>query len=166
MTVSRSELFTTLRSDSAGNASGSSKLIVTVAANFPWLSKVAASWERVMWHKCHFTWRPFVGTTSDGSVAYGPDYSFKGTTDRAFVTSLSPVADHPLYLSTEGRSLVIPTAMLQSRKWYLTTSSTVTDVAESAPFNLAINAKGGPATKDLGELWIHYTLTLSGPTKA
>lgn len=165
MTVSRSELLQSFTSNDRGLIESSLEMIVT-GANFPWLGKVASSWERVAWHKCHLTWRPFVGTTANGSVAYGPDYSFKGSGDRAFVTALSPVADHPVYLCTEGRPLVVPQHMLQSRKWYLTTKSTVSDVAESAPFKLAFNASGVSKTALIGELWVHYTVTLSGPCKA
>lgn len=168
MRVSRDELLTVVTAGSSGDAS------LTILADpvrskddFPWLSGIASSWERVVWHKLELSWRSAVGTTTDGMVAYGLDWnspsSSKTSPKREEIVALTPVHDHPIWQSTDGRPLVGPANMLRSRNQYIMGS---TDSNDAAPCSIMVNVSGGPANKKVGELWVRYDLTMSGPRKA
>lgn len=170
MRVSRDELCVSVTTpDVSGNVSGCIPLNpVKAASNFPWLGGLASSWERVVWHSLQISWRPAVGTTTDGIMCYGVDWEPKPgsySVSRSAVTSLSPVKDHPVWQATDTQPWRGPTGMLQSRRHYLLTA---TDLDDACPGSLLYSVKGAPKTKDnfLGELWIRYDLTFIGPRQA
>lgn len=172
--VARDELLATVRTGSTGDAAGSVSVTIPIvpipsstdASAFPWLSGIAASYERIVWNSLSFSWRSAVGTTTDGLVCYGvnwesPTKAAKPT--RAEVTSLMPVKDHPLWKSTDESPLHCPKGYLQSRRHYVMRS---TDLDDSSPGSFQLSVINGPSGKDVGEVWISYDVTLLGPRKA
>lgn len=131
-----------------------------------WLSGVAKAFERIRWHSATIIWRPAVGTTTNGMVAYGADWTCSTTapTDRAAVLALTPVNDHPIWQSAEVRPLVLPVQRLQSRAWYVLGGS---DSFDKAPCSVFFALSSSNLTKDslAGELWIAYDVVLSGTRK-
>lgn len=167
MRVSRGELCKVLTTGDKGDASTVIPLDpLRSKENFPWLAGLAASWDRIQWHRLSLSWRSSVGTTSDGSVAYGPDFNSppSGTKiTRKDVVSLQPCHDHPVWQSTDSRKLAIPVGMLRSRNQFVMGAS---DLNDATPCSVVIYVQGAAATKVVGELWIDYDVTFSGPRKA
>jgi len=132
---------------------------------FSWLAGLATSWERIVWNRLAFSWRSAVGTTTDGLVAYGVDWEANTTvpTNRGQVAALYPVADHPVWQSTQNVPLVLPVAMLQSRRHYLLNEG---DLADRCPGTLKIGVQGAPGAKVVGEIWVEYDVVMLGPKKA
>nr|QQO81430.1 capsid protein precursor [Soybean thrips permutotetra-like virus 3] len=166
MRVSREELMFTVTTDSKGWY-GASVPINPLSAKdqFSWLAGLASSWERIVWNSLSFHWRSAVGTTADGSVAYGVDWESNNSMpkDRTVVTSLSPVADHPVWQTTQGKPMVCPKRLLQSRLQYLLTQG---DVADRGPGVFKVMVQGAAASKMIGEFWISYDVSMYGPRKA
>lgn len=167
MRVSRDELFLSVVSSEVGDV----KLCVPLnpAAskdNFPWLSGLSTSWERIVWHKLQFSWRPALGTTADGIITYAITWEPKLKTfapDRSYVTSQTPVKDHAVWQATDTAPLIARVALLQSRKHYIMSSGSLED---AAPGSLVLNVKGVANNKFLGELWARYDVSMLGPKPA
>lgn len=168
MRVARNELLATVSTGDTGNAS-LTLLVDPVRSkdNFGWLSGLASSWERIVWHSLRISWRSNVGTMTDGSVAYGFDFNSpnnsKTAPSRAEVVSFTPVADHPVWQSTDARTLACPGGMLRSRAQFIMGAA---DNNDAAPCSICLNVNGGPRSKTVGEIWIRYDVTMSGPRKA
>lgn len=167
MRVSRDELFLSVVSSEVGDVKLSVPLNPAVSKDsFPWLSGLATSWERIVWHKLQFSWRPALGTTADGIVAYAVTWEPKDkkfAPDRSYVTSQTPVKDHAVWQATDTAPYIAKVSLLQSRKHYLLSSSSLED---AAPGSLVINVKGVANNKFLGELWARYDVSMMGPKPA
>lgn len=153
--VSRREFLSDLKVDA--NKTDASFVSSLDVRSFPWLKKIAGAFEQVIWHKAKIIYRPAVGTTTDGLVTYGVDWSFSkpsGIT-KTFVQSLTPFMDHAVWQSPGD--LVLPAARLQSRKSY------VMDKNEIPGFLVAwLSVTSNAASKTYGELYIEYDVTLMG----
>lgn len=172
MRVSRDELLITLGTSDKGSVSTVVPLNPTLPDKsgnpfFSWLSGLAASYERIVWHKLEVSWRPAVGTTESGIICYAVDWDPKDTgaaVTRPMVTSLTPVKDHPIWQATDSMPYRAPVGFLQSRKHYVMRA---TEIADTCPGSLLVSLENGPASKSLvGELWIRYDVTLIGPRSA
>lgn len=167
MRVSRDELCAVLTTGDGGNVTTVVPINPTKSRdNFPWLSGLSTSWERVVWHKLNFSWRPAVGTTTDGTVCYGVDWEPKDSKyapTRAAIVSLTPVKDHPVWQATDRDPFVGTVNLLQSRRHYLLTGG---DLEDSCPGSLLITVQGAPSKKMVGELWVHYDVSFLGPRKS
>lgn len=135
--------------------SGSKALKV---ADFPWLKKIAAAYDRVKWHRCILTWRPAVGTTTGGQIIFGPDWDSNSTTTTVeAISCLTPVYESPLW---QGGSLTLPPGRLMTRKEYQVRGDTKTADADLSPAYIVYNVGGKDG--DAGHLWIEYEVTLFG----
>lgn len=168
MRVSRDELLASVTTGDTGDATLTIMLDpVRSASYFPWLSGIATSWERVQWHSLELSWRSAVGTTTDGLVTYSFDWNSptNSTTapDRKTVTSNTPVADHPVWQTSDRAALRAPASQLKSRHQFIMGS---TDANDASPCSVILNVSGAPKKKNVGELWIRYDVTMAGPRKA
>lgn len=163
MRVSRDELCASVTTGNAGDLADKYDLNPVV---FSWLKGIAASWDRVVWHSVQLSWRPAVGTTTDGIICYGfdwdPSTASKPKT-RAAVVSLTPVKDHAIWQATDKSPLVVRGGQLQSRRFYMLRSA---DLGDRMPAAVLLYVSGAPASKMVGELWIRYDVTFSGPREA
>lgn len=152
--VSRTELLVELNGST-------SKAIDMSLGNFTWLKMLATAFDRVTWHSAELMWKPAVGTTTDGLVAYGVDWnsSPKSNWVRKDILALTPIADHPVWQTTECEPLVLPSQKLMSRKEYFIQSSNKT---ETQPGTILIACTGTDQAKVHGELWIRYDVSLFG----
>lgn len=162
MRISRDELCRAVTTGTTGDVAVSIKLLPSSEC-LAWLSSLAGAWDRIVWHSIRVSWRAAVGTTTDGMVAYGLHWNPSRATaapTRAQVTACCPVKDHPIWQSTDSAPLVASAGSLQSRPFY---TLRATDIAETTPCTIYLNVMGGPASKQVGEVWIHYDVTLTGP---
>lgn len=176
VTIARSEYLTEVKTSDQGKASGDFILDVM---NFPWLSNIAKAFERIRWNSAVIEYRPAVGTTSDGLFCLGFDWGDKSaaalerqengflgfykTVERSAVLACTPANDTQVWNKTR---MNIPAGRLQSRQWYEIPASTTTSVAvyDRAPGSVVYSASSGNS-KVVGELWIHYSVRLSGTRK-
>lgn len=161
--ASRCELFTPLKSESSKTESTGATPVYPTSDCMPWLHKLAAAFERVEWLSATLHWKPFVGTSASGSVAFGIDWNSNADTviKREKVLATTPVYESPVWQSGQ---LVLPTSMLMSRKQYMISA---TDLVDRQPGTLVwslIGLDSAAAVKAIGELWIVYRVRLSGTT--
>lgn len=121
------------------------------------LDSVAAVFEQYRWDSLSFRLKPTVGANTDGSafvgLSYEPDHTPTSKTD---IASCSPSDSFPV---SRERTIVAPVRLLMHSPWLATTSNSGEGNEKesiSGYFNVA-------SDKAL-DLWIHYTVTLSGPT--
>lgn len=155
MTLTKDEIAISVKADGQGKASG---YIDLVPKSFPLLNNVYKAFERVKWERLHFYWRPAVGTTEGGLLTYGIDWDWSDpVSDRVKVASYTPSCSHAIW-SDRSPAMIVPASKLQSRAWY---TPSVGDNVDKGPGRLVYSAVG-PANKDLGEIWVSYTLLLAG----
>lgn len=173
--VTREELFESIviPKDAAGASKDflSSYLIAPITTSnepkLPFLANLARVYTRYRWENLSFSWRPGVGTTTDGSVTYGVKLMdgdvTKNPSSRVAISALYPVNDHPIW---QGSSLPVAKPLLQSRLWYATYGSI--DTVEQAPGTLQVGISHDSlaADKYVGEFWIKYTVTFDGTRPA
>lgn len=134
-----------------------------VPSNLAFLKTFIAVFERIKWHKCHIYWKPAVGTTYGGLVAYAIDWDSSGNTslNRSQVCAYTPNASHAIWQDSQRTPLVLPAAKLMSRQWY---TPDVGEIVDKQPGRVMIAASGTSSNSEqvLGELWAQYTVTLAG----
>lgn len=127
-------------------------------ADFPWLKKLAAAYDRVRWHGCKLIWRPAVGTAVGGQIIFGPDWdSNSSATTVEAISCYTPVYESPLW---QGGELVLPPSRLMTRTEYFIRGDSKTPDADLSPAYIVYNLGGNAG--DAGHLWIEYDVTLFG----
>lgn len=135
-------------------------------AQMPWLATLAKSFQRWRCTKARIQWQPFVGTTRDGSLAMGIDWTNDLTTSAKVgqIVSLTPSLQTPLW---ESAQLVLPKAKLMSRRWY--------DICEDGAWSVdkfvatlaaIVQVPVEQAEREVGALWIDYVVELEGARSA
>lgn len=128
----------------------------------PWLNTITQGFERIVWHRATITYRPAVGTTKDGLVKFGADWTSTRQDSAAtseYITACTPFVSGPVW---QCLTVNLPASQLQSRKQYILTSS---DKSDQSPCTiLCMSTPKGTTT--MGELWVTYDVTLSGTRKA
>lgn len=155
--VSRCEL---LASISANPTSGTVDMVPTSSA-MPWLHKLSSAFDRIEWITATLHWKPFVGTTTGGSVAFGVDWNSNtgSTPTRAQVQASTPVYESPVW---QSGSINLPKRYLMTRAVYLLEASSKCDKMPGT-FIWAV-AGAASSNSALGEVWITYKVRLSGTT--
>lgn len=159
------------RKEFIATLTGSQKSFVSTlsVAAFPWLKKLGAAFDRVIWHSMKIIWKPAVGTTTDGMVCYGVDWASdpkKGPSDytRQAALNYTPVADHPVWQSNES-GLVLPVSKLMTRKEYYvfidSSRDSPPDNFDLAP-GILVAIVDSSLSKTFGEVWIEYDASLFG----
>lgn len=155
--LSKMELVEAVKATKAtGMGNGSFKLIVTA---LPFLKSIGGSFERIKWLKCRVMYKPLVGTVRDGGVTIGIDWNFKDPqSTRSKIACYTPTQSGPVF---KDFSLNLPANKLQSRLWFLTTA----EGFDGGP-GIVVYAVEGCTSKDadvtVGEIWVDYTVVLSG----
>lgn len=171
ITIVRSELFQSVASD-ATKETNIGTAIQPGASVMKFLGKLTDCYTRLRWNSMTFEWRPAVGTSTNGILTYGvrlmDDRGTVQPKSRAEVSGLYPVCDHPVW---QKSNLPVAKSLLMSRNWYATPTSssgaappgTAADPVDLAPGSLLIGVSAvSPAAPLVGELWIHYSVTLDG----
>lgn len=139
-----------------------SDYIDMIPSNLSLLSKFTM-FDRVKWNKFHLFYKPGVGSTFNGFVSYGVLWAFNETSaTRSQISALTPNRSHALWFDGETTPLVCPVSKLQTRPWYTPTDAN--DAVERAPGRILITTScpDAKATAVVGELWVDYSVTLTG----
>lgn len=133
-----------------------------------WLKGIAGNFDRYRWISVDIEYKPAVGTTANGLIAFGPDWD-GGATETTYVRedvlAATPVCEVPVW---QPAKLALPASKLQTRKEYrLRVQKNWDDVTQfdCFPCFLMVACTG---TKDtsVGELWVHYNVEMFGTRKA
>lgn len=164
--LSRDEFLYTVSTVPQRGESFQSKLLRPSADLMPFLYRLSACYQRIRWRALSITWRPAVGTNTNGIVTYGIAYNNQSLSDRHGITSLTPVNDHAVWQSGQNCPLVVPNNMLMSRLWYELNKQTgaSTDAYDQAvgTFYSAVTHDAHPVEQVRGEFWIRYTVEMEG----
>lgn len=155
--ITKLELCETIKVD-ASKPSAAGKCSLQVA-DFPFLKTLSASFERIKWHHCRVMYKPAASMVTPGLLTMGVDWSWSNVADvRKKIAAYTPTATTPVWKEV---SMTLPSQRLQSRIWYSTRES---DTIDSGPgiIAFAVESPGGASGVTIGELWIEYTVTLSG----
>lgn len=128
----------------------------------PWLNTICQGFEKIVWHRATISYRPAVGTTKDGLIKFGVDWSSPANASAAtsaYITACTPFLSGPVW---QAMTMALPAAQLQSRRQYVITSSDKVDASPGSLLAMSTVA----STDVVGEFWITYDVTLSGTRKA
>lgn len=120
---------------------------------------MAGLYERVAWKQLRFSWRPFVGVTTSGAIAYAFSFGSKAPESRSDVLAHSPVADHQLYVRG---SLTVPPSRIMAQKFCVLDAKP--EDVDSSPGSFVVSAMHESSTnvQVLGEFWCTYQVHFSG----
>lgn len=127
--------------------------------------KQFSMFDKVKWNKLHVFYKPGVGSTFNGMISYGVlwDWVKLAPGSRDDISSLTPNATHSLWMDGSDKPLVCPPSKLQAKPWY--TPADTKDDVEKGPGVLLV-AVSMPDKKEadftVGELWVDYSVTLTG----
>lgn len=159
VTLSRVELLTSVELP-ANKGEGAAAVELLPSANvMSWLYKISVAFDRIVWMRARVTWKPCVGTTTNGSLVYGVDWnSNKSGPTRESVQALTPNVENAVW---QAATLVLPQDRLMTRRYYNLNSASKED---RQPGTLSYHVKGAAqaTAQPLGDLWIEYTVRLSG----
>lgn len=153
-----------VKADAAAGLSGSFNL---VPSSFSFLSTISKSFERSVWHKVHFYWKPLVGGLVGGLVTMGVDWDWKGSQpDRTQISAYTPNSTVAVREDCQTCPLALPPAKLQSRKYYFHNSDG--DWVDRGPAKIWIagSVQSDQASKEIGEIWAEYDITMLGTCPA
>lgn len=162
--LQRDELLLQVVTTANKNESVFSKPLTPSSGLMPFLFQISSCYQRIRWLKCHVTWRPGVGTSTNGIITYGFQFNDGAApSSRADVTNLTPVNDHAVWQSGSSTPLVVPSDMLMSRKWYVL-NSTSADAYDKAlgSFCCGVSHDSKATTSTLGEFWVSYSVEMEG----
>lgn len=161
--VTRTELVGSVIQASSGDGTGSINMFPDASA-FAWLHKVRSAFDRIEWMSATLHWKPFVGTNTSGSIAYGVDWNSSVVSlTRAKVQATTPVYESPVWQSGQ---LALPARYLMSRKVYLLEAENTVD-KQPGTIIWALAGTGNPPSTGritFGEIWCTYKVRLSGTT--
>lgn len=167
ITITRDELLVTVATTTGKTESLFSKLLKPGPDLMPFLFRLGACYQRIRWRSFAVTWRPAVGTNTNGIITYGVAYNNQKILDRMGVTSLTPVNDHAVWQSGRPTPLVVPQNMLMTRAWY-ELNGTGTDPFDQAigTFYCSFTHDKSDASASRGEFWVRYTVEMEGTNNA
>lgn len=167
ITISRDELLVTVATTAGKTESLFKKLLKPGPDLMPFLFRLGACYQRIRWKAFAVTWRPSVGTNTNGIVTYGVAYNNQDIKDRMGVTSLTPVNDHAVWQSGRATPLVVPQSMLMTRAWY-ELNGTDTDPFDQAigTFYCSFTHDNAALPSSRGEFWVRYTVEMEGTNNA
>lgn len=159
--LSRSEFVSTISIPSgARSVTGHIDLLPD---SFPFLKSVFRSFDQYRFEKLQVYYKPVVGTTTGGAVAFGMDWDWASTDVlRVNISSFTPNCSTAAWQDTESRPLILPLSRLQTRAWYMPRA---TEYVDKGPGKIHF-AADGPASTTLGELWVRYQVVMAGTNPA
>lgn len=155
--VSRTELLCLI--EHKGSVTSGKESLTPDSNTMPWLAKLVVAFDRIEWLSASLCWKPFVGTQTSGSIAFGVDWNsaVSDSITRGKVQSCTPVYETPVW---QSGNLTLPRKMLMSRKFYSLGTGEPTDKQPG----VLVWALAGTTASQLGEIWITYKVRLSGTT--
>lgn len=158
LTITKSELCDTITLKK-GVTTAYGAVEIRTGGDLPWLKVMASSFERARWTVLRVTYRPGCAMTQAGRFAMGFDWDWSNTaTTRAKIAGYQPNAGSAVYETT---SMSVPINRGPSR-WF---ADAAADYVNKGPGKVvwAVDSAAPTADLVLGEVWVDYTVTLSGP---
>lgn len=163
----RDEMILSVATEASKTETVFSRVLKPSSDCMPFLFRLAACYQRIKWRSMSITWRPAVGTSTNGLITYGIAYNNQSITSRNGITSLSPVNDHPIWQSGSSTPLVVPSNMLMTRKWYELNTNTKDPYDQAVgTFHVGLTHDSKGAAEPRGEFWIRYTIEMEGTNNA
>nr|WPR17549.1 MAG: capsid protein [Spider permutotetra-like virus] len=158
ITVTRMEMVIDVKTDANGLQSGNLSLKPS-GTSLPWLNKLTDAFCFAEWKSISLFWKPGVSANTDGRIAFALDLDGRteSPASRSTVLLYSPVKDTQIWQDTQQKPIVYSGSFLMGQKKFQTSSA-----AGISPGSL-IYWCTGPKSQQVGELWISYKVTLSGP---
>lgn len=142
----------------AGAATASGTVKFTTDGDLPWLKVMAASFERSQWRAIRVHYKPGCAMTQAGRITLGFDWDWSGeATTRAKISAYQPNCGGAVFKEC---SMSVPLNR-GPQKWYM---AKATDPVNKGPGEV-VWAVDASTTAELvvGEIWVDYTVVLSGP---
>lgn len=158
VTITKTELTSTVKL-AAGHASAFGSVEIRTGGDLPWLKVMAASFERARWTRLRIVYKPGCAMTQSGRFSMGFDWDWTNTaTTRARISGYQPNAGCAVY---QDCAMTIPVTKGPQR-WFIDAAD---DYTLKGPGKAvwAVDATSTTAETVLGEIWIEYTVILSGP---
>lgn len=141
-----------------------------ISTIFPWLSKVAKSWEKYKFHKLHFQYRPLVteyATNASGRIMLLADYDAADApppSKQAMLDS-QPVAEcRPAYGAVVRFD---PKTMNDELEWrYIRRSLFIPQGTDQRMYDVGqvhVGTDDSPSVGKCGELWVSYDVEFEVP---
>jgi hypothetical protein len=138
-----------------------------LSSMFPWLAPIATRFESYRFKKLNFLFVPTLSTTTNGAILITPDYDpsdYNVELTKGKLFSFQDAKRGPLWCPM---TVVCTPKNLNKQKTYYTRSGTLLpnlDIKTYDPCSLNILISGyGTNDKEIGELWIEYTIVLETP---
>lgn len=165
--LSRDELLVVVSAQTKGNETIGSLVMAPSTDAMSFLNQLSKCYQRIRWIRCSVTWRPGVGTTTNGVITYGFAFNNQSVTTRSKIAALTPVNDHPVWQTSQAGPLVVPTEMLMTRKWYAL-NSTATDFYDRGlgTFYYGVSHDTLTAAQTRGEFWVSYSVEMEGTNES
>lgn len=131
------------------------------SSSVAFLKRLAKLFDRIIWKNVVVHWKPGVGTTEAGLMAYGVDWDSTSTANpsKSVVAALTPIAEGPVWQMTNMR---LPPGRLMTKKEYRIIENPNTDETFYQQPGLIIYSCSGDKTKIMGEFWMTYSVELYG----
>lgn len=161
--ISRAELIATIKLDA--NKSTASGYLQLNPSSFSFLKSVGKAFNRSRWSSLKVYYKPAVGTTWGGLVSMGfmldSDQSVDVT--RTNVVAMTPSCTNAAWMDTEPRPLVLKGSQLRTRDWYFHNDADLKNI-DKGPGTLywALDGTNATAAMTVGEVWLHYSITMQG----
>lgn len=151
--ITKTELVATVSTTTTATSSGSIE-IRSQSSAFPWLKNLSDSFERSKWLALRVEYIPGCSLTEAGRFAMGVDWDWSSVqTTRQKIAGYQPNAASSVF---KGVSMTVPR---KENKWY---ADAAADLVNKGPCKIVWAVEGSPS-KTYGELWVTYTVLLSGP---
>lgn len=127
------------------------------------LKTLSASFERVKFLSVRIEYKPAAAMTQAGLVSMGMDWNWTDAKKtRADIAAYQPTATSAVWKSMQ---FTLPANRLQTRQWYSTDAGVAGLDAGPGTIAWAVESGNSGSTQlTLGEVWIHYSVMLSGTT--
>lgn len=155
LSFGRSELFMTITCAADGSFKKSAPLH---PSSLSVLKSLSQTFEQIAWDLVKFEFRPGVGTTVGGMLAFGFEWGPTTRDTKNAVLGLSPSASVAVHKSA---AFSIPANRLRGRLWYTIDAGGLED-KQPGQLCVAMDANSDTRSKTVGEIWLHYKIRAQG----
>lgn len=163
--ISKAELITTLKIPA--NKSQLCGHIDIIPDSFPWMKKFFSSFDKIRYESVRFYWKPLVGTVYGGAISMGMDWDWSNDdSDRSKISGYSPSVTCALFEDGERKyQLILPKSRLMTRAWYIPRASSFEDKGPGK-VHYCVDGKTDKTEQTVGDIWVRYTVVMSGTNPA
>jgi hypothetical protein len=167
LSFSHTEYLADILADSGGDIRHKFEIQPAATLTFPWLADVAGCFEKYTFSKLVFHYRPLVGTSTDGRVAFCPDYDAADDNSHLQKRHLLQFEDSVSGSVWEHFSMSCSPKNLTGRRFTRRSSLPMNlDIKTYDVGNLEIVGKTSVTSVAVGELFAEYTIRFEIPQRS